>query len=294
MSQGTSPESILGGSYHLPRTVEILPRLLALARNPNSQMVDLVDLVRDHDAIATNLLKIANRHLSDAVGESIESLDEAGYQLGFRRVYDYTSMLIFRMHFHKPLARYQVEADAFVARAVMCALLMDKLASVLPDADEFAYYTTGLMHACGQVAINEFLVQRRRYLALGPNADVEETARAEQDAAGFNHAEVSVTMLRLWGFSPDIVETVRGYLDDLNSKTMSRSAACLRLCALLPAPHSAEMRAQGAAPYPENALRNLLKGRPELLECTGIDRAAVEKSLQAAVGVFHYIEQFFA
>lgn len=197
-----TPDSVVSELHQLPSAPKVLPRLKRLLQDANESLEEIVKLIRLDPAIAFRVLQVANTAFF-ARSERCVTVEDAVQRVGFERVYELVSYAVASQVLVRPLDVYRIDSDVLWERSVACALAAEMIATLVGEDQQIAY-TTGLLHAIGMVAIDEWALRHRRELKLAWLDQASEYTVSERDALGFTQAEVGAALLRSWDFSPEM------------------------------------------------------------------------------------------
>lgn len=287
-----TPDDIVRDVRHLPSAPKVLPRLKFLLCDANSEMKEIVALIRLDAGIVARVLQVANSAYY-AKGERCHTIDEAVNRVGYAEVYELVSYAVASQVLVRPLAVYGLEADELWKLSVAGALAAEMLA-IHTHQDRAVAYTIGLLHCVGMVAIDEWALRNARGLTFKIAGYPREAVEAERATFGFTQAETGAALLRHWAFPPAMTEPVRWQYAPRASASQARMACLLSaakwlrsaVCSKgkLAPPESAHLQPLGLGPValeamvPELARRLVAVGT--LLEHVDARSAAAQPSAQ--------------
>lgn len=220
-----TPDEVVRELRHLPSAPKVLPRLKQLLCDGNSEMHEIVALIRLDPGIVARVLQLANSAYFSK-GVRCFTVDEAVHRVGYGQIYELVSYAVASQVLVRPLEVYGIEADDLWKMSVAGALAAELLAERTAQ-DRNAAYTVGLLHCVGMVAIDEWALRNKRELRLGSGAFPQEATEAERATLGFTQAETGGALLRQWGFPATIVEPVRWQYSPRTPATCERMATLL-------------------------------------------------------------------
>jgi HD-like signal output (HDOD) protein len=212
---------------HLPSAAKVLPRLKRLLHDSNSDMAEIVALIRLDAAIATRVIHVGNS-VYFGKGARCSSVEEAVNRVGYTKVYELVSFAVASQVLVRPLAVYGIEPDALWERSVTMALAAEVLAECTGQERDIAY-TIGLLHALGMVAINEWAHRHKHELKLPMDNSLLDATAAERGALGFIHADVGAELLRAWGFPAEFAEPLRWQYAPLSANSFIPMACLVQI-----------------------------------------------------------------
>lgn len=199
-------DELLDRLTHLPPAPQMLPRLLKLLSQPDSEITEVVQLLRFDPAITAQLLRLCNSAFV-APGRVIESVEETVVLLGFGQVYRLVAGLCTEGLLSPPQQGYGIGHRELWQHSVVAAMAASTVAN-RAGADPNPVFTAALLHDLGKIALSEALASRYAQLL----AEVENRQRAlleaERELLGVQHAEVGGRLLQRWGFSDQLVAAV--------------------------------------------------------------------------------------
>jgi len=192
----------------LPPTPAVLPRLMHLLADAESDASDVLALVNLDPGLAAAILRAGRSAFYGMRGQALESLDAAVAELGFKEVYRLVSLYALTQTARDPLPLYGLSVDEFWRKSVACALAMETLCGEA-GAPGATGYTIGLLHALGEVLLNRLVAGQPaagRPL-LAPTA-MEPLPEQERRWAGTTQTEVAARVMRRWRFPEAVIEPI--------------------------------------------------------------------------------------
>lgn len=202
-----SPDHIVRKVTHLPSSPRVLPRLKRLLVNGNSELQEIVDLIRLDQGLAMRALQVANSPYF-FTGARCLTIEQAVARVGYNEIYSFVAHAAAIQVFNRPVAVYRIGADEMWANSVCCAIAAQTLAERV-GVDPAAAYTLGLLHGVGMVAIDEWALRTGNPLRLVMLQYPHEATRSERMHLGFTHADVGAALLDHWAFPAEVSDPVR-------------------------------------------------------------------------------------
>lgn len=192
---------------HLPSAPRVLPRLKQLLCDGNTAMTEVVEMVRLDPGIAARVLQFGNSaHFSQ--GLRCYTVEEAVNRVGYDQIYELVATAVAAQVLVRPLAAYNLEADALWENSIACALATESVANQL-GTDRNIAYTVGLLHCVGMVALDDWASRNQPTLRFVSRGLPLESCEQERSILGFHQAEAGASLLRAWEFPPVMFEPVR-------------------------------------------------------------------------------------
>jgi HD-like signal output (HDOD) protein len=221
-------DTIVTLGTRLPPSLGVLGRLQSLLDEPDTDLDDIVELVRIDPALTFQVIKLANSALY-GLRSHCESLEEAVARVGFGDIHQIVGLAVTRQSFQGELPVYDIAGGRLWENAIAAGSLASAFAT-LAGADARQAYATGLLRNVGKVVLNNH-APHLRYPGEAAAADVHAW---EKHLHGFSSAEVAAVLLDHWRFSPDMVGAVCSHRRPEEAPEFSAGAARLHLaCAVI-------------------------------------------------------------
>jgi len=192
----------------LGATPAVLVKVAELARDPNTDITTICELLRNDGSLAADIIRIGNSpYYAPATLHS--NLTSAVNQIGMREVNRVVSLSLARQLFARDLYSYGISAYYYWSDSVAGALVMEALAKHLGLNPEDAY-TIGILHAIGRVLINRVVEEKGFSIYWDGREPINHW---EREAVGFDYAEAGAMLLEHWCFPAPTCDIVRWQLD---------------------------------------------------------------------------------
>jgi len=224
---GLDRETIVTIGSDLPPAIGIFGRLEALLKKADTDLDQIVDLVKVDSALTFQIIRLGNSAFY-GLKTRCESLEDAVARIGFRDIHSLVGLVVARHACQHDLMAYQVPARQFWENTVATSQLMAAFAA-RNGLDPRNAYSTGLLRNLGRIVINNY-AGAVRY----PGASVAKDLPAwEMATYEVSAADVGATLLEHWRFSPDTVAAVRGHYAPMSSAEAPVATAMLHLAAAI-------------------------------------------------------------
>lgn len=210
----------------LHSTPEVLAKVASKVRDPNSDIEDIVEILRTDAALTADIVRLSNSAYYGTT-TPIRNVAQAMARIGFNEVLRLVNLCIAKSVFNKDLDCYGIRARDYWATGVSCGLLMEELAHLHGENPSDAY-TLGVMHATGRVVINQILQDFGMGLFWDTRIPLEEWERRE---VGYDYAFAGAELLRRWKFPEDFCQTIQDHLDGAQKPEASTALQSLHYCA---------------------------------------------------------------
>ena len=209
----------------LPPAIGIFGRLEALLQRPDTDLEQIVDLVRVDPALTFQIIRLGNSAFY-GLKSRCDSLEEAVARIGFGDIHSLVGLVAARHACQQDLKAYQLPARRFWENSVATGQLMAAFAA-RNGVDVRNAYSTGLLRNLGRIVINNY-TGAVRYPGVSAARDL---AAWEMATYEISAAEVGAMLLEHWRFSPDTVAAVRGHCNPAAAVEAALPAAMLHLAA---------------------------------------------------------------
>ena len=191
----------------LGTTPAVLVKVAELAKNPNTDLTTICDLLRNDGPLVADIIRISNSPVY-APANFHGNLISAVNQIGFREVVRVINLSLSRQLFARDLVGYGLTAQDYWSDSVAAALVMEALAKHSGLNPEDAY-TIGILHAIGRVLINRVIEEHGFSIYWRGHEPIENW---ERDSVGFDYADAGAMLLEHWRFPQPTCDVVRWQL----------------------------------------------------------------------------------
>jgi putative nucleotidyltransferase with HDIG domain len=218
---------LLDGVDSLPPSPYPLPELFKALSDPNADLSHVVDLISSDPALTANLLHLCNSAFS-ARGKAANTVGEAVSRLGFRTVYRVVASIRSPQLFRPSKADYGIDPREVWKHSVVAAMAAQFMADDFGE-DSGVLFTAGLLHDLGKVLLSQkFKHEYGRVLAAARQLN-KPLCVMETGAFGVDHAQLGARLLERWGFSPELVASVRFHHEPHRAAHFERFAAMVHV-----------------------------------------------------------------
>lgn len=216
-------ETIVTLGSKLAPAAATFSRLRTLLQDPDTDLTDIVQLIRLDPALTFHVIRMSNSVLF-GLRERTESLDSAVGRVGFGELHRLVGLAATKQVCQSDLVTYRLKAHRLWENAVATAAAAEVLAT-RAGRDPGLAYTAGLLRTLGRVIIDG--------AALGHvfpgEAEWPSIDEWEQETFGVTSAEVTATLLEHWRFPAELSESVQGHFEPLTNEASNIGACVLNL-----------------------------------------------------------------
>nr|WP_258539221.1 HDOD domain-containing protein [Dissulfurirhabdus thermomarina] len=211
----------------MPPFPVVAQQLLAvLADDPNS-VSRLEQIIRHDPTLASQILKVANS-AAYAPTVPIDTVHRAIVYLGFFEIRNIALGLAVFSVFKPGRAVRGFDVRRFWHHSIAAAMVSRILATETGEADPEVFFTAGLLHDIGRLAMNAAFREEFREI-LDEARDRESSLLAAEKRAGLSHAVIGAWLARNWGLPEVFVRTIAGHHLPPDHPKSSRQAALIQI-----------------------------------------------------------------
>lgn len=214
----------------LPTLPDVIPRLLSLMDNANSNAADVTEAISRDPALTSKVLKVANSAYY-GFPQGINDLDRAVALLGFNMVKSLALSMgvIGSMPSNQKSKNFSLK-DLWLHSVAVATLMKEMGNKYGGQGNSEEFFIIGLLHDIGMIVLDQFfndLFQQvyEEYTGL----DKTEIYLAERKLIGFDHGEIGGILLKRWKFPDTISEPISLHHAESSEDSGSVGIAMLRV-----------------------------------------------------------------
>ncbi len=193
---------------NLPTLSIVARQLQHLMNQPKVNMASIAVVVARDQAIATQVLKLANSAFY-GYPNKFKSLLQAIVVLGLNVIKNIVTGLSIIRVFQDSLDTFSFDRRQFWLHSIGCALGAKLLAQELKYENDEDYFLAGLVHDIGILIIDQFMHPEFAKL-LDYKQDAKEYCDAEKTVlGGMCHCDVGAYIAKKWGLGENIVDVIQ-------------------------------------------------------------------------------------
>jgi HD-like signal output (HDOD) protein len=213
----------------LSPSLQVFARLGKLLEDPDTDIVDIVELVQVDPTLTFKILQLSNSVMF-GMKHHCDVLEEAISLVGAREIQRIVGLAAAHQTYQGDLMTYGLPAGQLWENSVTTAAVMESLAR-RTGGDPRAAYTAGLLRNVGRVIIDK-VKGGGRYPGEAAHPSV---ARWERGSYGIAAVEVSALLLDHWRFPIEMTEAVRLHLEPTELAIPPKGACLLNIAGLIAA-----------------------------------------------------------
>ena len=190
---------------HLPAFHPTALRLLTIATESDTAMVEFETCFKSDPALASELLVVANS-AEFGLRAEVESIRHALTLLGLERVSSLSFTIAMKFYMRNTPRRQVIHPvwSHSVASGMICDALGEAFHTPMRSL-----YTAGLMHDVGRLGLLMSEGGKYEIVLTQVHETLEDATALEQVNVGITHAEAGALMAETWGIPPPVCECMR-------------------------------------------------------------------------------------
>lgn len=200
-------EDLIQKTDTLPPAPEVLPKLVKIMKDPDTDSSDIVQLISTDAAIMAGVLKLSNSG-AYSPPSPVTDLNDAVAMLGIKEVYRIVNIVSSGDYLDGALPSMNIGKGSLWAHSLAVALIMDQIAKDCCEMEGLPY-TLGLLHDIGKLGLH--LGCGEQYVDIFQKVETERLSlnKAESQTLGFDHAIAGSKMLEEWSFPEEVYMPIR-------------------------------------------------------------------------------------
>jgi len=220
-------DTIVSLGSKLPPALGIFSRLRAMLDNADTDLDDIVELLRVDPALTFQIIRLSNSALYGLRSRS-QTLDEAVARVGFGEINQLVGLVVSRQVFQGDLTNYGIGAGRLWTNAVAVGSLAAAFAACT-GGNTGSAYSTGLLRNLGKIILNNHTMAVK-YPGEAAQPDI---FAWEKSVHGTTSPEATAVLLDHWRFPLDISGAICTHVVPETAGEFTAGAANLHLaCAL--------------------------------------------------------------
>ncbi len=211
----------------LPAAPEILPKLVAMMRNPDTDSSQVVTLIATDPSIVSGVLKLAHSSLYAPPRRATDVADAVAL-LGIREVYRIVSSVTSSSFLDGELSSMEIQKGGLWIHSLAVAHIMEIIAKDCSHLEGLPY-TLGLLHDIGKLALHHACGETYTEIFKEVEAEKVSVNQAESRTLGFDHAQVGAKMLEKWDFPEEVFLPIRYQYNPLEANEYKELAGALQV-----------------------------------------------------------------
>ncbi|MBN1403462.1 MAG: HDOD domain-containing protein [Opitutales bacterium] len=220
-------EDVISQVEKLPPAPAVLPTLLNLLRDTNSDPGEIISLIRMDPSLTAQVLRLSNS-VYYAMSTPSCDLEDAVARIGFREVYKLVAMVCGQQLFNHSIQSLFLGKGELWEYSLATGYIMEQMATDL-GMDSVTCYTAGLLHSLGKLIITAHPTMDYADVFRVVEARGISIAQAEREIWGVTNSEVAATLLRQWKFRDEIVIPIEYHTCPAQAPKFRKQACMMHL-----------------------------------------------------------------
>jgi len=209
-----TPQELIANLGDLPPLPQVAAQVLRLAADPDSTTEELQRVIATDQALAAQILKIANSAMFGMVRE-VRTLTQAIMTLGFSTIKSIVIASSARNLYNR--GGTGLQERLLWEHALVTALSARAYAKVFRSPRVEEAFLGGLMHDIGKGVMGLKFPERYGALVRAIYNEGQDALESELDLFGFDHAMVGEALLHAWNLARSLENTVRWHHDPVHA-----------------------------------------------------------------------------
>lgn len=223
----TSIVKIMRSLRTMPPFPDVAARVMAIVRDPEYALGDLVGVVRTDPALTTRILKLCNSSLF-GLARDVTSVAEAVTFIGSRNLVKLVLVSCTGSYFRNLPANDYADPTAMWQQTLACSTACQMLAERIRYEQPTTAFTAGILHNIGRIALLQvvepnLLAEAARELRDPGASPVE----VERRVLGIDHAAAAGAVTEAWNLPTELRRAVQNHHDELLLDSDDRLTALL-------------------------------------------------------------------
>lgn len=187
-------------------------RVMAITSNPDSNLTELMEVIKYDQNITANLLRTCNSSYF-GLKKKVGSVKQAVTLLGLDKVASLVVMEASSHNFKKAQRGYDLKEGELWQYSVASALIAQDLAEKRHLKNIPLIFTSALLKDIGKVILSTYVKDSFQNISKLVQEEDLSFIEAEKEVIGIDHAELGAEVAERWNFSPEMVDIVRSHHD---------------------------------------------------------------------------------
>jgi len=217
-------QTVLNKVEKLPPAPAVLPMLLKLLSNTDSDPSEIVGYIKVDQSLMAQVLKLANSAFFG--GSHVYDLDDAVGRIGYHEVYKLVGMVCGKEMLGSKITDLCIEDGQLWEYSLASGYVMELLAQKV-DIDPSTSYTIGILHSLGKVVLSSYKeFHYNRVIDLIEKRGLT-LAQAERAIYGVTNAQVASALLKKWKFDESVTVPIEYQSNPLSAAEEHRRTTCM-------------------------------------------------------------------
>ncbi len=278
----TDINDLIKGDTQLTTLPEVFYKLNAAIEDPDCTFDDIGEIISVDPALTVKLLKIVNSAFY-GFSTQVETVTHALTIIGT----DQLTQLVLAtsvMQQFKGIPEDLINMDSFWRHSILAGLAARSIAALSGEYNVERFFVSGLLHDVGRLILCLKAPEKTKDLFKSAEMSGKPLYLEEQEALGFDHAELGGRLIKEWNLPERLVESISCHHAPGKAKNYPEEAAVVNLADAIA--YSLKMGGSGeffTPPLETESWETI--GLPESLYLPMI-REKIESQFEDVVGIF--------
>ncbi|MBW1721254.1 MAG: HDOD domain-containing protein [Deltaproteobacteria bacterium] len=207
---------------------QVAQKVMAIAKDPQSSMADLSEIIIYDQALTANVLKLCNSALF-GLPNKVESVQQAIVYLGMDQIVDLVLISGGASNLKGKHEGYDLEEGELWRYSVASSLIARDLAEIKKAENVHLIFTSALVKDIGKVILNQYVADSYEKIKFLVSKHGFSFKEAEKAVIGIDHAELGGLVAEKWNFSSKMIEIIRYHHSPSEAKESSFETCLVHL-----------------------------------------------------------------
>jgi HD-like signal output (HDOD) protein len=209
-------KKILRSMKELPPMPQVVSKVRNIMANPLSGFKDISKVIETDQAIAARVLKIANSAFYGMSGQ-VATIHQASVVLGYETLSEVLTVVGASALLGKRMKGYRMDSGALWRHSLSVAFCSKIIAAMKNPKLENEAFSAGLLHDSAKLVLDDYLFEKKDNFEKFIGNDQNAMLSAEKRFLGFDHAELTFELCKLWHIPEFQTLSIRYHHNPANS-----------------------------------------------------------------------------
>ncbi|MBF0454565.1 MAG: HDOD domain-containing protein [Magnetococcales bacterium] len=206
---GVEMEQLLDDTHEIGSFPAIVNRINIAIADPRSSLDAIAAIINEDPGLSARLMKIANSSFY-GFPFPVDTITRAMTVVGTRQLKDLV-LATYAIDLFAKVPENLVDVRSFWYHSIACGVMSRVIATAIRDSNLERYYLCGLLHDIGHIILFVRLPEQATTFLKADRAGSLLIHHAEEQALGFNHADLGGRLMERWLLPADIHVPIRNH-----------------------------------------------------------------------------------
>ncbi len=192
----------------LPPMPKVMVKAAEIMARPDSNPIELADLIQNDMALVAGVLKVANSAYYGFKGK-VSSIHHAASLFGSKRLAEIIASISATGLLGKAFKGYGLKDGDMWMHSMATAHASKLIAEKIQSEHVDDAYMAGLLHDAGKILLDPYVNERKAYFDKALEKDNRTIQDVEKELLGFDHGEITSAVCDKWNLPPLISSAIK-------------------------------------------------------------------------------------